>query len=93
MAAVWLVPARGGCRGQAEVRKGEGAGERGQLRAVLPVGSRGLARELLDRFLSSTRASDAAAAASAPEEPTPVPDTRVGSHDAYVVATSGRFDE
>jgi putative membrane protein len=72
--------------------KGEGQSERGQLRTVLPVGSRTLADEILDRLLPDR-----------PRQQTPPPRRALwksplryrmlawGRTDTCVVATSGRL--
>ena len=74
----------GWCRLEVDVagkqkREGEGAVEGKQLRAVLPVGSRALALELLARILPGT--PDRAPAPAAPrevEEPAALPEPLVG---------------
>ena len=73
-------------------RKGEGQAQRGQLRAVLPVGSRALALALLDRILPGAPAIQAPPPRRARlKSPLRYHFLAWGRSDSTVVATSGRL--
>ncbi len=72
--------------------EGEGAIEGRQLRAVLPVGSRALALELLERILPGTPAERRPAPRRARlKSPLRYRNLSWGRNDSFVVTTSGRI--
>jgi putative membrane protein len=87
----------GWCRLEVDVagrqrRKGEGEAQRTQLRAVLPVGSRELALELLERLLPDVpRAQFRAPRRALLKSPLRFRFLSWGRTDACVVTTSGRI--
>jgi putative membrane protein len=87
----------GWCRLEVDVagkqkREGEGAVEGKQLRAVLPVGSRALALDLLARILPDTPAERLRPPRRAKwKSPLRYRNLSWGRNDRYVVTTSGRL--